>query len=756
MSTKRLFLVVSALVIGCQCRIIENLGGDSIILAAQEPPKTAELDPQLELTRDALLDKGSSDQMRVNAAAVMLLSDNLLAREILLDALKQTETDAVRKAVCKALIRAGTVQQTVSGVDDFIGPLLGVLAADNSATARLSAEATLIFDYDMISEPLDKLINDSSVPLNARLTAMYALELHPDVRAAITLLRLVDNPQKELAVKAEETLLTLGISSGADAKARRQTIRDLVSGGQTAFLKKRLIRKEAQIRTARAELTVWQDRYLLALGEVYTAISDDAERAKFLAGYLSSPEAVVRLWALDKIRQDRVGTRPNPKLPAEVGPVLVNLVSDQDRNIRLKTAGVLSFMTEVDSAQQLLVQLEAEQDDQVKFELFSALGRACYIAFLPNSTMKIAPEIRKQTLEWSLKYLFGETAAKVQKGAEVIRMLLEQDGLTDAEANRYLDMLAKRYGDPKNDSDGALRGELLIAMSGLCAPQSVHRTQSRRLFTALFEAALTDKTDLVREAAVDGLINIDKADALRQLRKEFVNDSSAIIRKKLIGLAAEVGGNEDLPWLAGKIGMNSESEPAWQAMLKIFGGADATVLGDWVGTFVAENGGIQASDSQRITFLEIAERKAVAENKPTMLKNVREKVAQLYMKTAQFDRAADYLGRLYESAATLDAKRAILPDLLHAYLRLSKVDLAAKLVENCLLRQDLDPNDAVVRSLDDYLTKPPAGADPNVLFDALTKIKTPEARPLWRDRLREWILRFGKARASGKAEPGGV
>jgi hypothetical protein len=111
---------------------------------------------------------------------------------------------------------------------------------------------------------------------------------------------------------------------------------------------------------------------------------------------------------------------------------------------------------------------------------------------------------------------------------------------------------------------------------------------------------------------------------------------------------------------------------------------------------------------------------------------------------------------LYESAVTLDAKKAILPDLLYAYLRLPKVDLAAKLVENCLLRQDLDPNDAVARSLDDYLAKPPAGADPNVLLDALTKIKAPEARPLWRDRLREWITRFGKARAPGRLEPGGV
>ncbi len=122
MSTKRLFFVVLALVTACPCRIIENLGGDSIILAAQEPPKAAELDPQLELTRDALLDKGSSDQMRVNAAAVMLLSDNLLAREILLDALKQTENDAVRKAVCKAALQRRMLLEEAPDV-----PLVGVV-----------------------------------------------------------------------------------------------------------------------------------------------------------------------------------------------------------------------------------------------------------------------------------------------------------------------------------------------------------------------------------------------------------------------------------------------------------------------------------------------------------------------------------------------------------------------------------------------------------------------------------------------------
>jgi len=756
MSRKRLYVVVLVLVIGCQSHIAGSIGRNNRAFAAKEPSKTAELDPQLKLTKGVLLEKTSSEQMRINAAAVMLPSENVLAREILIDALNQTEEDAVRKAVCKALILARTGRETLSNIEDFIQPLLGVLAADKAETARLAAEATLIFDYEQIAGPLEELIIDASLPLNSRLSAIYALELHPDMRAAITLLKLVDSSEEGLGDAAENALIAVGISAGEDAKARKRIIRDLTAEGPTVFLQKRLIRKESQIRSRKAELALWQGRYLVALGNVYSAISDDAEKAKFLTEHLSSSERVVRLWTLERIRQDRVGTSRNPKLPAEAGPVLVSLVSDQDRDVRLKTAEVLSFMTEVDSTKQLLAQLEAENDDQVQMQLFDALGRACYIAFLANSSINIPPEIRTQTLEWAEKYLSDQSPPKAQKGAEVIKMLLEQDGLTDAEADRYFGLLAKRYGELISDSDGPLRGELLSAMAGLCAPQSMHQAQCRKRFGSLFEAALSDKTDFVREVAVDGLTYIDKTAALSRLRKDFVNDASSIIRKKMISLAAEVGGKEDLTWLAAKIGSNSESEPAWQAMLKIFNGSDAAVLNDWVDTFVAENSHTQATDSRKIAFLELAQRKAVAENRPVMLKKIREKLAELYSKTGQFEQAANYFGRLYEAAMTSEERGAILPDLLDAYLRWPKVDLAASLVENQLLKQDLDPNDAVVCSIDEYLRVPPPGADPNVVLEALIKIKTVDVRPLWQERLRQWAIRFGKAKAGGKSAPDGT
>ncbi len=90
------------------------------------------------------------------------------------------------------------------------------------------------------------------------------------------------------------------------------------------------------------------------------------------------------------------------------------------------------------------------------------------------------------------------------------------------------------------------------------------------------------------------------------------------------------------------------------------------------------------------------------------------------------------------------------------YLRWPKVDLAAKLVEERLRQQDLDPNDAVLLSVDDYLAKLPAGADPNALLGALGKIEPPGVRPLWQDRLKQWLIRFGEAKASGKSEPDGT
>ena len=216
-----------------------------------------------------------------------------------------------------------------------------------------------------------------------------------------------------------------------------------------------------------------------------------------------------------------------------------------------------------------------------------------------------------------------------------------------------------------------------------------------------------------------------------------------------------MGSKEDLPWLAEKIGSKDESEPAWQAMLKIFNSSDTSVLNEWTEVFISQNGQSKFSNEQKIAFLEIAERKAVSENKPEILKDIREKLASLYIQLGQFERAADYLGKLYEAAKTKKEKEEILPNLLYVYLRWPKMDAAAKLIENRLLEKDLSPDSAIVRVIEDYLNNPLPGAEPQAALKILFEIKVSEKRPMWQRQLKQWNERLNLPVESEKIKNNG-
>jgi len=753
MSIKRLYLVMLLLLIGCQqAKVSQNeaFGNaqDEAVLPVIAAAEETELEKELKIYKSTLLE-GKNEQIRIDAATVMLFSENPLARKILLDVLKQTENTTARIAVCKALSQTRMGAEPVKNKEDFIQPLLDILATDDWSTAKLAAEATLIFEYEQISGPIERLIRDPSVALKTRLNAIYALELHPDMRVAITLISLLDNPEPQVVSATERALASMGIQAGKDAKSRKQAIDKLNREGPEGFYQNWVTRQQEQLREMKIELNLLQGLYLSALGKWYDSISDDATKGQFLAEYLQSPKLVVRLWALERVYQWRVAPG-KPKLPPELGPILINLVSDENREVRLKTARLLSLTGELNSAQHLLAQLDVEQDDEVKMEMFVALG----YAFVPNPTSRIPVEIRKQSLEWAVKYLAEQDTEKAQKGAEIMKKLLEQNELTPAEVDRYLVLLVERY--QKAEVEGDLRGELLSTMAGLCAPQSAHNAQSKKRFKQLFEESLNDKTNFVREAAVDGLIYIDKTQALERLKRDFINDPSPTIRKKLTDLAGEVGGEVDLVWLSEKIGANAESEPTWQAMLKIFRRSEADVLSDWIDQIASQDSNVELSDEQQISFLEIAEQKATGENKSKMLKNVRQRLAKLYIKNSQFERAADYLGMMYESAQDNEEKTAILSDLLNIYLRWPRIELAAKLVDNCLLEKDLEPNSVFIGSIDDYLSNPPTGADPNEIIKALLdEIKPTEDRPKWEKQKTNWTDRIDKANNPVKTEENG-
>jgi len=737
MGIKRLNLIVLILVVLCQWPC----------LAQEKQPqgngaaKNEQIDPQLKINRDAVL---GGD---VDAAGLMLLDDNPKSRAILLDILKQNENSPARMAVCRALIEARVEKKSVKDVENFIEPLLGVFETQIAEEARLAAEAALILDYEQIREKLEKFVTDSSTPLRARINAIHALKLYLDKRATIKLMELLDDPNKRVSSEARTALDFLGISPGDSKAAKEATIEQIKNQEPEVFLGNRINRLEAEIRKLTADIDSWRQSHLSLLASTYKILPDDASKGKFLAEHLAGSKPSVKLWALEEAFQWWKGTNPNfPRKQFE--PILLGLISDPHREVRLRTAEVLASMVELNSAEPLLVQLGAEKDEQVRTRLFVALGWACSSAISSSEPDKLSSEIkqiRTHTLKWAEKFLFDkENSENAQFGAQVIEKLLRRDGLEDAEEQMYLNLLVSRYKELSDNPGSALRVKMLGAMAGLCTQTSACREGAIKRYKPLFIEALREGSDSVREVAVDGLANIDKADALSILREGFVNDPSLAVRKRIIGLAGAVLVEKDLPWLAEKIGVNSESEPSWQAMMGIFSRSGADTLNRWIERLTAEASKVKLSNEQTIAFLKIAESKAEKEKKAQMLKQVRERLAVVYLRMAQFDKAAECWQKLQASAKTQQEKDAALTRRLDIYLTWPRPDLAAGLLAEALEQNDLDGAGALLKALDEHLAKPKNGLDPRDVVEKLEAIKPPKERPKWSQWLKEQRSRLTK------------
>ena len=138
-----------------------------------------------------------------------------------------------------------------------------------------------------------------------------------------------------------------------------------------------------------------------------------------------------------------------------------------------------------------------------------------------------------------------------------------------------------------------------------------------------------------------------------------------------------------------------------------------------------------------------------------MLTSVIEKLADLYYTTGQFERAAEYLDRRYKATSTAKEKDALLPKLVDASLRGSKVDLAVKLIGECLAKEDFSNDNAVLESVSNFMNKP-SGADPDAVLKALSRVKYSGARPQWQQWLKNWTNRLGKNGGAEKTKENGA
>jgi len=728
---------------------LQTIWAQEAVPTAGEVAPASEIDTQLRINRTTLLESKAYSN-RIDVASLLLSSEDPAARAILLDVLKRTDNPTARAAVCEALNPTRAWKKPLKNKEDFIKPLLDLITSqEDFAIAKPAADATLLFEYSQLQQELEKAVTDPSLSINIRKNVIYAMRRHPDKRAVAKLISLFDSAEPQIVEAARTELASVGISVSPDPAVRRQVLAELQQRGAEAFLRERLVRQETRMRGLEAERDVWRSRYLAALGNVYDSRPDDAAKNAFLAQQLSAPELAVKLWALDKLDELRQGTGNKPKL-AEFGATLMGLVSDPSGQVRLNTARLLARMGEPTAAKPLLDQLKVEQDEQVRREILVALREACYAGSLATAAHKVPEEVRIETLEWAAKFLNEPDAERARIGAEVIGKLLEQNGLKAEDVGRYLTMLAERYVQASAGTDVGLRGHLLGVMAALCVPRSTCREQAAELFVASFEQAITDKADTVRQKAVDGLVNIDKPAALKRLRDTLANDPSPVIRLKLIDLVGDAGAaQQDLVWLCERLGVAGESEPAWQAMLKIFRRLDSTVLADWTVRINAPTMSARVAPEQRISFFTIVEQKAQAENKAGLLREAQRNLAQLYLAGNSFKQAAECVKALLATTTDERERQALQAQLLRLYLTLSSMDLAAGLISECLAAEnpDLGPSGFLVKSVEEYLNST-AAADPGVLLKALEQVKAkdPETARLWRALLSRWAEGFAKAK----------
>jgi hypothetical protein len=758
MSAARAYIVVMLLLAGT----LQASGGQDTGAVSPDQAVTAATDAamtQIRVYRTALTE-GRDEPTRVDGAKCLLFSDNPNARKEILQILRDGSNPSAQTAICLALVGARDERKPVTNKGDFVDPLMSLLRTEtNPARAELVAQTMLIFPYDDIQRELERMADDPNAPKVAVSNAIRAMEYQPDEDALRKLFSLAGRTDTGVAGEAREALTLIGVEVPADPNAIPALIERLQRRGPPDFINNPkimriwLLSADAQLVEERRERKNLEQRYLDVIEKLYGSQTEE-KKTDYLSQQLTSEETSVKLWALDKLSELQRGTG-RTKLSEQLKTIALGMISHPDKRVRLKTANLLGSMWEVNSAQQLLDRYQAEDDAEVRQAIFLTLGTVCYNQLKPAAQpAKPLDEIRRKTLDIAMVFLNSAEVERVRAGAGVISKLLEQDGLRPEEVYRYLRALSDRY---RQAGANINRSELLSPMASLCGQQSVCRTEAARLYGPIFEAAMADTADSMRLAAMEGLISVNKVDALRKFRKDIWKDASQAVRIKLMDLYGEVGTSDDLDSLFLRLGQNGESEAAWKAMYKILGRCSAEVLDAWMARLDPKTNPNALSVDQRLSFLLLVEQKATSDKDASRLKVARERIFSLYASGNNAGKATEYVKLLLNSAATDTEKQATTTALASVCLTPPSLnlDLAVSLIEKYLDDRDLDAESSLAKSISAYMSEPPVGADPNVLLDRLRliKVKDSTARGVWQQQMVQWSL--AKTKKSAEIQKAG-
>ena len=669
------------------------------------------------------LHSGDKIEIRVVAAKQLLLSSEAEARKIITETITNKEETEAKKAIFLALIESDKWSQKLPNTDQLAKSVCEALKVCNENIAELCCKAMTVFEFELIEEKINDMLLDDQTSTETRLMIICALkERLPERKAIKTLFNLLDNENEQISKAAGEALQEW-VPLGKDKKSWGEIIDELNQKSPSAIIKERLIGQESKVRQLEAEVATLKTKNVETQEELYNFKTTNDGKKDFLLKYLKDSEAQVRVWAIDKISQWRSSTQ----LPGDFSSLLIDLISDPSEKVRLKIAQLLIFMGDIDPDEELLDQLKKENNEEIAIAQLHALSEACYYAYIAVNKIQIAPQVRSETLSIINSFLKSESPSKITEAGDSLARILEKNGLDEEIVKQNLDALLDVYTKKLNDNPEAAMS-LLGAMTRLCHSSSFYRSLSGTIFKQSFLTALDSNNDNVRELAIEGLINIDPAAALKDFKsRELYNDSNKNIVSKMIELTSEVGQAEDIQWILAKC--QSKELPCWKSILRILQRCEPKTAWDWVVQFEK----IHIGDDELIKVLELVEKKS------GLAAKARVKLAQIYQSQSNVDNAEKYYNLALSARISNTEKEQIEVELFKIYLTKNQYKDITSMIRAELSAMDIDINNKFAALLDGHFKDMNINiSDKKMLLSALSAVAVKEEHPFWNSLLKSW------------------
>jgi HEAT repeat protein len=474
-------------------------GGPATVPTGAPASQPASLSPEQDLGQymDRLAaNLGQGPQPQRDEAAQRLVDIGSERARTVIRTVLQGSDDRAQNACAKAIADGRVVDHS------WLSPLVGMLTKDRT----VDAAARALVRYD--GEPLayDPLIRTARLRQQAyRADIIRALGQVVQKPVADALVQMVADPSEEPAVRA----------AAADALADLSGQPDDGSGAGKwlAWWSARVARNPADWRaqvlaeqhpvleheqvTDHERLRQLKQRVEIQLNDEYGRLPP-ADKPKMLLGLLNDTDPDVR----------EIGARLVPSaigagqpLTGEIHNRLIELVGDGSPDVRHQVVTVLKNLADPNALDAILVQLQVENNAQVKVDLLQAIARQ------QNARARAVPVVEEMLRDPSPR-VAAEAASALRVMAPVI--------LTNPARGRQvfqtlLNVMQSRTGPPgmPHDEPGSddLRAALVAAMAPLAGadpqeamdifPQLVNQNESAR----------------VRRAAVQGLAPLGERSA---------------------------------------------------------------------------------------------------------------------------------------------------------------------------------------------------------------------------------------------------